>query len=210
MTRRLRWGRSFGNAELPRLPRRADIMAMPATHRRYTAAEVREFPADGNKYEVIRGELHVTPVPRPRHDMVVMRLSRLLSQYLLPLGRADTLFAVPADISWDDETLVQPDLLVATPEELTNDWTTYRTLLLAAEVISPSSRRRDRVEKRRLYQEERVRTYWVVDHDVGLVEQWEPDDERPLVVADTLRWRVTPDAPELRIDLADLFRNLPG
>ena len=198
------------NAELPGLPRRADIMAMPATHRRYTAAEVREFPADGNKYEVIRGELHVTPAPRPRHEIVIRRLVWRLSQYLDPLGRVDTLIAGPADISWDDETLVPPDLFVVTPEELTNDWSTYRTLLLAAEVVSPSSRRRDRLEKRRLYQDQRVARYWVVDHEAGLVDVWEPNDERPLLVANTLSWQITPEAPELRIDLPELLGNLPS
>ena len=210
MTHRLGWRRRFGNAELPRLPRRVDIMAMPATHRRYTAAEVRAFPEDGNRYEVIRGELHVSPSPRPRHQMVVARVSRALWSYLGVLGRADTLFAGPADISWDDETLVQPDLLVVLPEEVSNDWSTFRSLLLAVEVLSPSSLRRDRVDKRRLYQEQHVATYWIVDHDAGVVEVWEPADERPLLVAETLTWRVTPDAPELRLDLRELFSNLPS
>lgn len=124
---------------------------MPATYRRYTAAEARDFRADGNKYEVIRGELHVTPAPRPRHEIVI-----------------------------------------------------------AAEVVVPSSRRGDRVEKRRLYQDQRVARYWVVDHEAGLVEAWEPNDERPLLVADTLSWQITPDTPELRIDLPELFGNLPS
>jgi len=137
------------DAELPSLSRRADIMAMPAAVRRYTVAEVLAFPEDGNRYELIRGELHVSPAPAPRHQVVVGRLYWELAQYLNPLGRRDTLFTAPADIFWDDETLVQPDLLVVSPEELSNSWTTFRTLVLAAEVLSPSSPRRDRVDKRR-------------------------------------------------------------
>lgn len=77
------------------------------------------------------------------------------------------------------------------------------------EVLSPSSARGDRVVKRRLYQERRVGTYWVVDADKRLVEVWHPDDEAPEIVADLLRWRVRPDAPTLEISLGDVFDTLP-
>ena len=182
---------------------------MPGLTQRYTVAEVLAFPEDGKRYELIGGELHVSPAPMPRHQAVIGRLYGLLWTYLGSLSLAHTLFASPADISWDDETLVQPDLLVVPPEEVTNSWTTYRTLLLAVEVLSPWSRRRDRIEKRRLYRERDVRTYWVVDHEAGIVEAWEPSNERPLIVSDMLSWRVAPDAPVLQIDVPELFRGLP-
>ncbi len=184
-------------------------MAMPDLKPRYTVADVHALPEDGNRYELIGGELHVSPPPMPRHQLVLHRLDFRLRTYLDILGRADTLISVAADISWDDETLVQPDMFVVAPEELTNSWTTFRTLLLAVEVLSPSSRRRDRIEKRRLYQAHRVATYWVVDHEAGVVEIWEPGDERPRIEAERLTWRVTPDAPEVTIDLVELFRGLP-
>lgn len=84
-----------------------------------------------------------------------------------------------------------------------------RTLLLSAGVVSPSSARGDRLIKRRLYQRQRVATSWVVDPDARLVEVWRPDDDRPEIVADILRWRVTPDVEELVIELAALFAGLP-
>jgi hypothetical protein len=54
-----------------------------------------------------------------------------------------------------------------------------------------------------------VRTYWIVDHDAGAVEVWEPEDERPAIVTEMLRWRVAPHAPELEISIADLLDGLP-
>ncbi len=63
--------------------------------------------------------------------------------------------------------------------------------------------------KRVLYQERRVATYWVVDIDGGMVEVWHPDDERPEIATDMLTWRVWRGSEELRIDLAELFSNLP-
>jgi Uma2 family endonuclease len=184
-------------------------MAMPQVQRRYTVAEVVQFPDDGNRYELIRGELHVSPAPMPRHQAVVGQLHGLLWEYLRGMNRENTLFSAPADISWDDETLVQPDLLIVPPEEVTNSWTTYRTLLLAVEVISPSSRRRDQVDKRRLYQEHRVATYWIVDPDAELVEVWQPGDDRPLVATEQLTWRLVPDSDPITIDLVALFAKLP-
>lgn len=148
-----------GAALLLSLLPRPDTMAMPDTARRWTAQMVRELPEDGKRYEVIHGELVVTPSPRPRHERVRIRLVMLLESYLRATGRPDSLFGAPCDISWDDDTLVQPDLLVVPPEEITNDWTTYKTLLLAIEILSPSTARYDRVVKRRLYQEYHVATY---------------------------------------------------
>jgi len=185
-------------------------MVMPETARRWTAQMVRELPDDGKRYEVIHGELVVTPSPRPRHERVRVRLLERLQAYLRAVALPDNLFGAPCDISWDDETLVQPDLLVVPTEEITNDWRTYRTLLLAIEILSPSTARYDRGVKRRLYQEYRVATYWIIDHEAAVVEVWHPGDESPEMVTDVLHWRVAQDAPELAIELASLFDGLPG
>ena len=69
---------------------------------------------------------------------------------------------------------------------------------------------KDRVEKRRLYLDNAVRTYWIVDHEAGIVDVWRPGDQRPEVVSDTLVWQLDTDAPILAIDLPALFAGLPG
>jgi Uma2 family endonuclease len=183
---------------------------MPAVERFYTAQMVRELPDDGNRYEVIHGELFVTPAPRWPHQTVLGRLYASIRSYLEQLGRPDTVVFSPADVSWTDDTLVQPDLFVVTPEEFSARWETVKTLLLAIEIISPSSRRADRVVKRRLYQEQRVGTYWVVDIEAGLVEVWHPSDERPEIVTDTLHWRAVEGGPDLTIEIAALFGGVPS
>ncbi len=183
-------------------------MGMPVAND-YTVADLADMPEDGKRYELIRGELVVSPAPSVRHWLVVRGLDLALTPYLDSLGLANTLVTVAADISWDDRSLVQPDLLVVRPEEISVSWTTIRRLRLAVEVISPSSRRRDRHDKRTLYQENRVETYWVVDPDAETVECWHPEDEAPDVVREYLRWRVYPGAPEVVIDLARIFTGLP-
>jgi Uma2 family endonuclease len=173
----------------------------PDPTRRWTAREVQSLPADGNRYEVVDGELLVTPSPRAMHQAVIGKLYLALGNYLTTLGRELTLFMGPADISWADDNLVQPDLLVVHPDELSPSWTTFRTLLLAVEVLSPSSNRHDRITKRRLYQRQQVASYWIVDSEARLVEVWHPADERPEIVTDTLVWRAERDAPPLEIDV---------
>ena len=93
-------------------------------------------------------------------------------------------------------------------EERGPRWEDIRTVILAIEVVSPSSAQSDRVTKRRLYQEAGVITYWVVDPDARVVEVWHPEDTRPEIVTDVLRWRVRPDALELEIALEAVFRDV--
>jgi Uma2 family endonuclease len=186
-------------------------MAMPAisSDRRYTVAEVLAFPADGNRYEVVHGDLLVTPAPRAVHQIVIGELFTLVKAYLDGLGRHATAHLSPADITWNDDVLVQPDIFVVPREDVSVDWSTFKHLLLAVEVLSPSSTRGDRVVKRRLYQEQGVGTYWVVDADKRLVEVWHPEDEAPEIVTDVLRWQVVPEAPALEIPLGEVFSTLP-
>ena len=115
----------------------------------------------------------------------------------------------PADITWDREKLVQPDLFVIPTAELSKSWKTVQTLLLAAEVLSPSSARADRLVKRRLYQRQGVQTYWIIDPDAALVEVWRPDDDRPEIVTETLRWQLKAEAEEFVLELGRLFGGLP-
>jgi len=180
-------------------------MGMPDTARRYTVDEVLAFPSDGNRYELAHGELLVTPAPRLEHQRIVSRLLAALLPYLAKHPGIAEAFTAPADISWARDVLVQPDVFVVPAAETAGGWQGVRTLLLAVEVLSPGTARSDRVVKRRLYQEFDVRTYWIVDLDARVVELWQPDDERPQVVTDVLRWRVAPEVAELAIELAGLF-----
>lgn len=184
-------------------------MGMPDTLRQYTADEVRAWPNDGNRYEVVDGELLVTASPAQKHELVRWRLQLQLGNHLAPHEEFAIGFAAPADIIWSQQEYVQPDLLVVPRKEVTGDWRDCRKLLLAIEVISPSSARGDRSKKRKLYQRRGVKTYWVVDPDAQLIEVWHPEDERPEIVTDVARWRLDPKMPEMTVDLAALFKEVP-
>jgi Uma2 family endonuclease len=172
----------------------------------YSAEMVRALPDDGNRYETVHGELLVTPAPRPWHQVVLERLSRPLATYLErhPHGLA---ILSPADISWGPDILVQPDLFVVPLEEArTLDWSQMTHLLLAVEVLSPSTSRADRFTKRRLYQEVGVPVYWTVDADARVVEEWTPEATFPRVEPERLTW-LPPGATEpFTLEIETLFR----
>ncbi len=172
----------------------------------YTAEMVRALPDDGNRYEVVYGELLVTPAPRPWHQVLVHRLSVAIELYL----RAETIGVVlssPADISWGPDVLVQPDVFVVPPEEArTLTWSSMRTLLLVAEFLSPSSTRGDRFLKRVRYREAGVPLYWVVDGDERSVEIWTPSDDFPTIERERLAWHPLGAREPFSLILGELFR----
>jgi Uma2 family endonuclease len=101
---------------------------------------------------------------------------------------------------------VQPDVFVIPlAEARTMDWHQMRTLLLVAEILSPSSARADRFTKRRRYQEAGVPLYWVVDGDAHVVEVWTPTTEFPHTERKRLMWDPPGSAKPLTIELSDLF-----
>src|SRR6185503_5531553 len=182
---------------------------MPHTAERWTADMVRALPEDGNRYEVIDGELFVTPAPSWPHQRAVLGIAARLWNYSRGAAWGEVMSS-PADISFSEDRMIQPDVFVAPPPpgpggQKARQWSDIRGLLLAVEVLSPSTARVDRQVKRRLYQEERVGEYWIVDLDARVVERWRPGDDRPEIVAGTLTWLPDPAAAPFELDLPIFF-----
>jgi Uma2 family endonuclease len=182
-------------------------MGMPAPAY-YTRDMLRELPEDGNRYELVRGELLVTPAPRPWHAVISNRLHRALEEYVRTQAPSLYVFGSRSEVSWGDpDTEVQPDMFVLPIDQVrTLDYEQMRDLRLVVEVLSPSSIRHDRFTKRLEYQRRRVPLYWIVDPDERVVEVWTPHDYFPRFERERLVWE--PDAASRAFDLslADLFR----
>ena len=185
-------------------------MAMPAEATRWTAAMARALPDDGNRYEVLDGLLVVSPAPSLVHQRVVMAFSRRIDPYTRAHRVGDTLLA-PADIELSDSRLVQPDLFVIPLVEgqRPQEWADVRELLLVLEVLSPSTARVDRGEKRQIYLEHGVPEYWIVHPEARLVERCHPQCT-PDFMDGKLTWQPSGDVPALNIDLAELFDEVFG
>ena len=186
-------------------------MGMAHPSGQWTADKVRALPDDGNRYEVVAGQLLVTPAPSFRHGEAVAELYVLLRQYCREHKVGHAKFA-PQDVEFDDRNMVEPDLFVV---PLVNgakplEWADVRRLLLAVEVLSLGTARHDRFTKRRLYQTQGVPEYWILDVNMRMVERWRPSDERAEFLVDTLTWQPDPSTPPLAIDLDAYFAEVLG
>jgi Uma2 family endonuclease len=188
-------------------------MAMPTLHAagEWTAEMVRALPDDGKRYEVVDGELLVSPSPVVSHQRAVGRLWRVLDDFCRAHGMGEALFS-PSDVEFSPRRMVQPDVFVVPLDDgqYRREWSDIHSLLLAAEVLSPSTARYDRVTKRRMYQSEGVAEYWIVDCDARVIERWRPEDARCEICDGEIVWHAGSHAPTLTIDLAAFFREVHG
>ena len=128
---------------------------------------------DGMRYEVIRGELYMSPAPRPLHQRIVFLLSNVLGNFLKEHS-IGTAFGAPIDVILPGKPgdPVQPDLLFIRSERLHIIGETFIDGApdLVMEVLSPSNPEHDRSLKYQLYAEAGVPEYWIIDPHERTVE----------------------------------------
>ncbi len=171
----------------------------------WTVDMVQALPSEGNRYEVVRGELLVTPAPTFGHQEFVVRLVVALRKYT---EREPNICVVmsPADVHYGEDTLVQPDLFaIPLSEARKGEWKLMPGLLLAIEVLSPSSARGDLTTMRKLYGEEGVPLYWIVHGDQACVLEWTPGAFEPVERRDVLRWHPASAVTPFEMSIAELF-----
>jgi Uma2 family endonuclease len=140
--------------------------------RALTRADLKDTPDDGHRYELIDGALLVTPSPMHRHQSAVGELYLLLR---LNCPADLQVLLAPFDVVLAEDTVVQPDLLVARRADFTEHDLPVAPLL-AVEILSPSTRRIDLMLKRSRYEAAGCPSYWVVDPDVPSIIAWELRD----------------------------------
>jgi len=187
-------------------------MGMPLP-RRWTTADVRELIREDRpwpRYELIDGELIVTPAPRTPHQLAAFELCKVLDIYLerVPIGIA---VMSPADLELRPGTITQPDVFVVPTgterQETAAEWSDVKSLLLAVEVLSPGSLRTDRIVKRDFYLVNGVAEYWIVDVGERSIERWIPMQETAELCRDSIAWAPL-DREPLVIDLEGLFTRI--
>jgi Uma2 family endonuclease len=141
---------------------------MPAVHRHRTVDDVRALRREDSawpRYELMDGELLVTPAPSPLHQRLAFANCHVIQEWLdrHPVGVA---YLSPADLQLHPGTVTQPDVFVipaeTTPRGDRLEWSDISRLLLAIEVLSPTFQRTDRVGQRDFYLESGVAEDWIV------------------------------------------------
>src|SRR4030042_2825586 len=138
-------------------------MALPVVEKKkYTYEDYLKTP-DDKRYELIEGELLMTPSPATKHQ----RISRELEFVILKFVKANNLgevFDAPCDVYLDNENVVQPDILFISKESLNiiGEKNIQGAPDLAIDIISENTAYRDLVQKKKLYAKFGVKEYWVV------------------------------------------------
>jgi Uma2 family endonuclease len=132
-----------------------------------TIADLHAMPDDGRRYELIAGEIVVAAAPSEAHMVVQTELQLILLPSERVHGRGK-LFIAPHEVHLPTGDIVQPDLFFVTVARYAMRRGTHVDGApdLVVEVISPSSRNRDLVEKRHIYETAGVLEYWIADPQV--------------------------------------------
>lgn len=172
------------------------------------------FPGEYHvRHELIDGEHFVTPTPITRHQVLVGRLSFEIELYLRAHPGSGQLFGVPLDVVLSAHDVVEPDLILIASDqmEILTAKNVQGAPALVVEVLSPSTRRRDRGIKRELFSRGGVREYWIVDGRLNRIEVHRRDAEGTLGRVELLEASAgavltTPILPGLELPLMPLFR----
>ncbi len=180
--------------------------------RKLTYRDYLRFPDDGRRHELIDGKHYVTPSPITRHARLSVRLIKSLADYL-ELHPTGEVFGTRFDCVMSFFDVVEPDLalILDDQKEIITKKNVRGAPALVVEVASPSTRRRDRRQKRDLYARAGVREYWIVDPDANSVTVFRRTPGGRLPAAGTLSGEAgdtltTPLLPGFELKLSHYFR----
>ncbi len=136
--------------------------AAPAPLTYAQLVRLREKLDERSRYEIIAGELYVSPSPSIAHQWVVSQFHRVLSSHVWEQG-IGMVFVAPLDVILTDNDVVEPDVLYVTADQI--ERAACRGVeeppTLVIEVLSPSTAARDRTAKFELYERQGVPHYWM-------------------------------------------------
>jgi Uma2 family endonuclease len=148
-------------------------MSEPGRDRPLTCADYAALPDDGRRYQLLEGELVMTPSPQARHQEISIALASRLWLHVREHGLGDV-FDAPLDVTLDDRNVVQPDILFISRERsgIRQDDRIVGAPDLCVEILSPGTERVDRVRKLDLYARSGVAHYWIVDPGARTIEEY--------------------------------------
>jgi Uma2 family endonuclease len=185
------------------------LMSTQPVVRRWTYDEFARLPNDGNRYEIIGGELCVSPAPTLTHQKTVLNLSFVLEGFIRDHGLGE-LYPGPADVLFGEGDYLAPDLFFvrADRKQILKERGAEGAPDLVVEVLSPKTAARDRKLKRERYAHFGVAEYWIVDPTARRIEVYRAGDDyaqRIEVATESLQWTPVPGGPTLTLDVAELF-----
>jgi Uma2 family endonuclease len=164
-------------------------------------------PDDGQRYELIDGEIFVSPSPQLLHQLASIELSSMLHRYVRG-SRLGRVVAAPMDVRLATNEVVQPDLMfirTGSPADNPNEDRVEGAPDLLVEILSPSNRGYDLVRKRQLYARCGVPEYWIVDPINRTIETLSLNGDEYETVPHARGLMVSMVLPSLRFNISAFF-----
>jgi Uma2 family endonuclease len=178
-------------------------MGMPVTAPRFTVDDLERFPDDGNRYELLDGQLLVTPSPSLFHQVAATRIAIVLANAIVPNGIGHVVG--PGVVTTPPLTQLQPDVLAFPARfSLDSNWVDIDEHWLAVEILSRSSRVYDRDFKRDAYLALGVREVWLVDLRAKTIEVCRERGASE-IQSGAFSWQVPGLALRVTVDVPSLF-----
>ena len=150
----------------------------------YTTDDIYALP-DGERAELIDGQIYMMGTPSRIHQKLVGQLSRIIGNYIESNHGSCEIYPAPfaVFIKKDDKNYVEPDISVICDKSKLSDRGCEGAPDFIIEIVSPSSRRMDYYKKCTLYAESGVREYWLVapEKQRTMIYRYE-DDAAPMIV----------------------------
>lgn len=167
----------------------------------YTVEDLFDLPDDAPRVELTDGVLTVTPSPSVGHQRINVRLVSWLEQHL-PEG-FEALMALGVLI--DVDTTREPDaMIVHSPAALDHHFCKAEQVLVAVEIVSPGTRRRDRFEKPALYASAGIPHYWRIEQNPVHIYAYDLVDGRYELAADSAEELVLNEPFEIRLPIREI------
>lgn len=132
--------------------------------KRFSYKDYVKLPDDGKRYEILNGDLKMSPLPITYHQEVVSNVFYELI-FFIKKEESGRIFIAPYDVVLDEFNIVQPDIIYVSKEN--NNIITEKNIKgspdLVIEILSPSSAYVDLVEKKEIYEKFKISEYWIID-----------------------------------------------
>lgn len=153
------------------------MVTIAADRKKYTYADYLKTSND-ERYELIEGDILMTPSPVPQHQRISRKIEFMLEQFITEHDLGEVFYA-PCDVHLDNENVVQPDILFISKDRLIiiGEKNIQGAPDLVIEIISESTAYRDFVQKKKLYAKHGVKEYWIVIPDEGSIEIFVLEDK---------------------------------
>ncbi|WP_010531735.1 Uma2 family endonuclease [Lentibacillus jeotgali] len=167
---------------------------------------------DGNRYELVDGQLELmSPAPSVTHQLISAQMQKRITESC----ESDYIILdAPIDVILADNEVRQPDLVLIHRKRL--NILRNRGVIgppdLVVEILSPSTLKRDKIDKLNMYANFRIPEYWIVEPKTGILEQYSLHDAQYTLI-DVFQEDehvTSPGIPCISFTMADIMKNIPN